>query len=98
MLATLALKLVASSFEKKPHKLPVPSELHSNKLYIGITKSKASVSSIVFPSIFVIHLVTSVQVLNATGVGLLCAVATISPLTKKCKNHCNQKDYKGPAS
>ena len=47
-----------------------------------MTKSKSSALSVVVPSIFIIHLVNVPQFLNATGVGLLCAVVTISPLTK----------------
>ena len=47
-----------------------------------MTKSKSSASSIVAPSILVIHLMNGAQLLSATGTGLLCAVVTISPLTK----------------
>ena len=36
--------------------------------YIGMTKSKSSASSVVIPSIFVIHLVNSAHFLNATYV------------------------------
>ena len=46
-----------------------------------MTKSKFSESSIVVPSIFVIHLVNDVQFLNATSV-TLCSIIVISPLTK----------------
>ena len=45
-------------------------------------KSKSSALYIIVPSIFVIHLMNSAQILNATWVGILCAVVTISPLTK----------------
>ena len=47
-----------------------------------MTSSKSSGSSIVVPSIFVIHLVNDAQFLNATGAGLLCAVAMMLTLTK----------------
>ena len=46
-----------------------------------MTKPKSSASSIVVPSIFVIHLVNGVQFLNATCVAP-AAVTVISPLTK----------------
>ena len=51
------------------------------RLYIGMTKSKSSASSIVVPSIFVIHLVNGAQFLNATCISP-AAVTVISPLTK----------------
>ena len=51
------------------------------RLSIGITKSKSSESYIVFPSIFVIHLVNGVQFLNATYVAT-APVTAMSPLTK----------------
>ena len=55
-----------------------------------MTKSKSSASSIVDPSIFVIHLVNEAKFINHTCVA--GAVATvISPLTK-CKHRCNHKD------
>ena len=47
-----------------------------------MTKSKSSASSIVVPSIFVMHLMIGAQFLNATGAGLLCVVAVVLPLTK----------------
>ena len=50
-------------------------------MYIGMTKSKSSASSVVVPSIFAIHLMSGVRFLNATRVALLCAVVKISPLT-----------------
>ena len=53
-----------------------------------MTKSKSSALSIVVPSIFVMHLMSDAQFLNATAVGLLCAEVMISPL----KNRCNHKD------
>ena len=43
-----------------------------------MTKAKSSASSIV---VFVTHFVNGAQFLNATGVGLLCDIVTISPLT-----------------
>ena len=46
-----------------------------------MTKSKSSASSIVVPSIFVIHLVNGAQFLNATCVAG-AATTVISPLTK----------------
>ena len=46
-----------------------------------MTKSKSSASSIVVPSIFVIHLVNSAQFLNATCVAA-AAVTVISTLTR----------------
>ena len=46
-----------------------------------MTKSKSSASSIVVPSIFVIHLVNGSQYLNDTCVAG-AAVTVISPLTK----------------
>ena len=51
------------------------------RLYIGITKSKYSASSIVVPSVFVIHLVNGVQILNAIGISQ-ADVTVISPLPK----------------
>ena len=51
-------------------------------MYIGMSKSKSSASSIPFPSIFLIHLINGAEFVNATGVGLLYAAVTISPLTK----------------
>ena len=50
------------------------------RLYIGLTKSKSSASSVVVPSVSVIHLVTGAQFLNATCVSQ-AAAAVISPLT-----------------
>ena len=47
-----------------------------------MNNSKSSASSTVVPSIFVMHLMNSGQFLNATGVGLTCAVVTISPPNK----------------
>ena len=47
-----------------------------------MNKSKSSVSSIVVPSIFVMHLVTGAQFLNATSVARLRPVIVILPLTK----------------
>ena len=47
-----------------------------------MTKSKSLALSVVISSIFVIHLMNGAQFLNATGVGLLCCVVTISLLTK----------------
>ena len=55
--AILLSKLVASSLEYN-HKLPVLSEwfeLYSIKLYIGMTKSKSSASSVAVSSIVVIY-------------------------------------------
>ena len=55
--ATSLSKSVALSLEQN-HILPVVSqqiELYSVKLYIGMTKSKSSASSIGFPLVFVIH-------------------------------------------
>ena len=46
-----------------------------------MNKSKSSVSSIVVPSMFVIHLVNGVLFLNATFASG-AAVTVISPLTK----------------
>ena len=43
--------------------------------------SKSSASFIIVPSIIVIHLVNGTQLLNTTGVGLLCAIVTILPFT-----------------
>ena len=43
--------------------------------------SKSSASFIIVPSIIVIHLVNGAQLLNTTGVGLLCAIVTILPFT-----------------
>ena len=82
----LLFKLVASFAEYK-YKLPVVTEqfelynLKYIRWYIGMTKYKSSASSIVFPSIFVIHLVDKVQFLNNTCV-TRAAVIVISPLTK----------------
>ena len=47
-----------------------------------MNKSKSSESYIVAPSIFVMHVMNGAHFLNATGVGLLCGVVMISPLTK----------------
>ena len=47
-----------------------------------MTKSKSSASSIVVPSIFVIHLVNGARFLNATSVTRLWPAIVISPLTK----------------
>ena len=47
--------------------------------------TKSSALSIVV--MVVIHLVNGALFLNATGVGLLCDVVMISPLTKKFRNH-----------
>ena len=46
-----------------------------------MTKSKSSASSIVVPSIFVIHVVNGAQFLNATCIAG-AAVTVVSPLTK----------------
>ena len=46
-----------------------------------MTKSKSSASSIVVPSIFVMHLLNGAHFLNATCVAG-AAVTIISPLTK----------------
>ena len=50
--------------------------MYSSKLYIDITKSKSSVSSIVVLSIFVIHLMNSAQVAIATWVLLSPIIVT----------------------
>ena len=47
-----------------------------------MNRSKSSASSIVLPSIVVIHVMNGAQFLNATGVGSLCAVMMLSPITK----------------
>ena len=47
-----------------------------------MTNFKSSGSSVAVPSINEIHLMNGGQLLNGTGVGLLCAAVTISPLTK----------------
>ena len=47
-----------------------------------MTKFKSSTSSTLFPSIWVIHFMNDAQLLNATGLGLLCTALTISPYTK----------------
>ena len=47
-----------------------------------MTKYRYSASSTVAPSVFVINSVNGEQLLNATGVGLLCYVVMIAPLTK----------------
>ena len=47
-----------------------------------MNRFKSSASSIVVPSIFVVHLMNRAQFLNATGVRLLCALVTTSSLTK----------------
>ena len=46
-----------------------------------MTKSKSSASSIVVPSIFVIHLINDAQFLNATCI-LGAVMTVISPLIK----------------
>ena len=46
-----------------------------------MTKSKSSASSIIVPSIFVIHLMNGAHFLNATCV-TQCPIIVISPLTK----------------
>ena len=46
-----------------------------------MTKSKSSPSSIVVPSIFVLHFVNGAQFLNATHVAR-AAMTVISPVTK----------------
>ena len=51
------------------------------KLYIGMTKSKSLASSIVVPSIFLIHSVNVAQFLNATCVEG-AATTVISSVTK----------------
>ena len=65
------------------HELPIMSEcfkLHSNRLYIGITKSKSSGSSIV-PSLFWIHVINGAKFLNATQAAIFTAIV-ILPLNK----------------
>ena len=47
-----------------------------------MAKSKSLASSILVPSILVIHLMNCAEFLNALGVGLLYAVVTILLLTK----------------
>ena len=54
--------------------------MYSNKLYIGMTKSKSSASAIVVSSIFATHLINDAQFLNANWVPLSPATL-ISPLT-----------------
>ena len=49
-------------------------------MFIYMTKSKASASSIVVPSIIVIHLVNGGQFLNVTWV-TWCPVIVMSPFT-----------------
>ena len=55
--------------------------LCQNNLNIGMTKFKSSASSIVVPSIFVIHIMKGAQFLNATSAPL-SPVIVISPVTK----------------
>ena len=50
-------------------------------LYISMTKSKLSISSVVAPSIFVMHLVNGAQFLSANCISG-SAVTVISPLIK----------------
>ena len=48
-----------------------------------MTKSKSSVSSIIVPPIFVIHLVNGAQFLNATCITCVtCPIIVILPLNK----------------
>ena len=49
---------------------------------MDMTISKSLASSIIFPSIFGIHLVNDAQFLNYTRVSEAAAVTVISPLTK----------------
>ena len=48
-----------------------------------MTKSKSSAPSIVFQSIFMIHLMDGAQFLNATSVAILHLKVLISPHTRK---------------
>ena len=83
MLVVSTLKLVPSSLEQN-HKLRGISEwfeLYSIRLYIGITKSESSASSIVVPSIFMVYLMNGAQFLNSTWV-TLCPLRMMTPLNK----------------
>ena len=59
-----------------------------------MTKSKFSASFIVAPSIFVIHLVSGAEFLNATCATWcpIIVIIVINYLLLKCKHRCNQKD------
>ena len=74
-------KLVASSLEKN-YKLFVVSEyfeLYSIRLYIGMTIYKASASSIVVPSAFVIELMNGAQFLKCCRrCNIMCCVDDIT--------------------
>ena len=55
-----------------------------------MTKSKSSLSSIVVPLVFILHLVDDAQSLNdACDAG---AARQYYHLLLKCKDHCNHKD------
>ena len=60
------------------------------RLYTGITKSKSSASSIVVPSIFVIHLVSVAKFLNASFVASNPII--VIHLLLKYKHRYNHKD------
>ena len=61
-----------------------PKNICSSRLYIGMTKSKFSATSIVVSSIFVIHLVNGAQFLNATFVAW-CPIVVIFVRLVICK-------------
>ena len=52
-----------------------------------MAKSKSSESSVIVPSIFVIHLENGAQFFNDTCVG------AVTVILLKFKYRCNQKDY-----
>ena len=52
--------------------------MHSNKLYIGITKSKSPALFIVDPSIFVMQLVNGAQFLNVTQAAIFPAIVVLT--------------------
>ena len=52
------------------------------RLYIGMTKSKSSASSVAVSSIFVIHLVNGAQFLSATCAARLQPAIVALPLNK----------------
>ena len=71
------LKLAALSENQKLLVMLESFKLYSKKLYFGMTISKSSASFIVFPSVFVIHLVNNARVLNATRAVIFPAIVIL---------------------
>ena len=77
LLFAIPLSKLSALFFEYNRKLPVVLE-QFDKLYIGVTKSKPSASSIFVPSTFLIHLVNGTQFMNAVRAATFPSVVKLA--------------------